>query len=248
MIDTCTPTSARDICPTRDDLVPQVLALLPRGRAWGNHDGGPFSGVMLGFWTAIADVLAFANKRICELREEFFCKTANETLDVWDEEYGLPDGCDPFPDLCTKVAALGSARCEYFQHVCARFGWTIDCVAAKDECGVRFGGARFGVNVAAIAPNVPRFGTMRFGRRLGCAGLAAHSAKSKFGSRRSSMLRIIVFTHASPAYKPPTSRAPRFGRQSFGQRLGCGTPSIQGLQCLIERIAPAHAEIVYEVI
>jgi hypothetical protein len=28
-------------------------------------------------------------------------------------EYGLPDGCDPFPDLCTKVAAIGGTRCEY---------------------------------------------------------------------------------------------------------------------------------------
>lgn len=125
-----------DRCPTQDDIRPQLLALLPRGRAWGNHDGGPFPGsVLYGFWNAAAAVFAEVNRRICDLREEFWCATQAETRDLWMAEYGLPDACDPFPDLCLKVSALAGTRCEHFVDVAARLGWAVECGDEFDDCG-----------------------------------------------------------------------------------------------------------------
>lgn len=123
-------------CPTKDDLIPQALALLPRGRAWGTHEGGPGPETTLyKYWSAVCDVFAFACRRLCALRLEFWCATQSETRDLWMAEYGLPDECDPYPDLCAKVAAQGGARCEHLVSVAARAGWVIDCADATDACG-----------------------------------------------------------------------------------------------------------------
>ena len=133
-----TAGSGLDICPTRDEIVPQLLAMLPRGRAWGTHDGGPYPGSFAyQFWTAVAEVWAEVNARICALKPEFFCASQVETHDTWMEEYGLPDGCDPYPDLCTKVAAVGGTRCEYYSAIAARAGWSISCEDINDACGVK---------------------------------------------------------------------------------------------------------------
>lgn len=240
---------ALDICPTTDEMRPQVFALLPRGRAWQTHDGGPWPSTMLyGFWSAVASMRAWFNQRMCDMREEFFCATTNEMRDVWMAQYGLPDDCDPFPDLCTKVGALGSQRCEYFRDVAARRGWSIECVNVADACGSRFGKARFAINTTGFLSKLPRFGRARFGHKLGCVGVPARTGRAKFGARQTACLYLRVFTHASPAWTPPSSHAPRFGRMRFGQKLGCNENTIATLQCLIERIAPAHACIQYEVV
>lgn len=128
----CPPASpSLDICPTQAEIVPQLLALLPRGRAWSTHEGAPQPNTTIWkYWNALAAVWAFVNKRICDLRLEFFCFSANETLDLWNQEYGLPDGCDPFPNLCAKVAALGGATCAYYATIAATLGWSILCPSA----------------------------------------------------------------------------------------------------------------------
>jgi hypothetical protein len=126
---TCAPASpSLDICPTQEEIIPQLLALLPRGRAWSTHDGLPQPETTIWkYWNVLAAVWAVVNKRICDIRKEFFCITADETLDLWDQEYGLPDGCDPFPNLCVKVAALGGATCAFYAGIAASLGWSILC-------------------------------------------------------------------------------------------------------------------------
>jgi hypothetical protein len=54
-------------------------------------------------------------------------------------EYGLPDACDPYPDLCVKVSALGGARCEDYAAIAVRAGWTIQCKTTYDGCGGQAG-------------------------------------------------------------------------------------------------------------
>jgi hypothetical protein len=108
-------------------------------RAWQSNDGGPREGVptaafepagfdagafatdsdvgsiLYRFWAAVGAFRNFLESGFAILRLEFWCATHKETHDLWmKREYGLPDPCDPFPDLCTKVAAIGGARCEYF--------------------------------------------------------------------------------------------------------------------------------------
>jgi hypothetical protein len=154
-------------CPTKAEILDAIFALLPRGRAWQSNEGGPRSGyasafqsdafqedafamksrapsILNRFWTAIASVLEYVNGRLCDLRLEFWCATHKETHDLWMAEYGLPDACDPFPDLCTKVAAIGGTRCEYYSEVAARAGWTISCEVARSGCGGRAGCSKAG--------------------------------------------------------------------------------------------------------
>lgn len=179
-----------DRCPTQAEILPQALALLPRGRAWSTHDGLPAEGTVLRrFWSAVAAVLAFANARICALREEFWCATQAETRDLWLAEYGLPDACDPFPDLCAKVAALGPTRCDEFAAIALRAGWAIECIFASGQAFGQcwsFGCSQFGatgdpngtLRIRVLTASSPawtappftpwQFNQYQFGQPLGC--------------------------------------------------------------------------------
>lgn len=222
-------------CPTKDDTLAVLLALLPRGRAWQNHEGGPEpyhdaafdkktfdpevfdtesrkGSTLYRFWEAAAHVLTFANERLCALALEMFCATQTETRDQWMQEYGLPDPCDPFPDLCDKVAALGGSRCEYFAEVAARAGWGIDCIDGAIVCGLRAGRGRAGCDRA--------------------------------GSARSLTLKIVVYVSDSPAFTGRMQTPPRAGRLRAGRPLACA-PRLDGLRCIIDRIAPAHVAVSY---
>lgn len=201
-------------CPTLDEITAAMLALLPRGRAWQTNEGYPRRGQEIGFspdafnndafssslsdgsqlyryWRAFSVLLDYLTQRLCALRFEFWCQSVSETLDGWMVEYGLPDNCDPFPDLCTKVAAIGGTRCEYYAVIAARSGWSISCRETTYSCGSRAGysyagKARAGSTLnaaqlqiivhlpesAAYAPTgrflPPRAGRLRAGRRLSC--------------------------------------------------------------------------------
>jgi hypothetical protein len=199
-------------CPTPDEVLAAALALLPRGRAWQTHESGPRPGADIGFspkafdntafstayeapsilrryWAAVSDVFYFLNQRLCALRLEFWCASQSETRDQWMAEYGLPDACDPFPDLCAKVAAIGGTRCDYYAAIAARMGWSIECSESVVKCGSRMnsraGRARAGAirNLAQLKVIVhlnssPAFtggrslpsiaGRMRAGRRQSC--------------------------------------------------------------------------------
>ena len=101
--------------------------------------------VMASYWCAYAGVLAQFSARVCDLLDEFFCQTASETRDVWGIDYGFPDPCDPWDDLCEKVAARGGATCEYLTWAAGRRGWTIDCSdCTRDGIGMQAGCGRAG--------------------------------------------------------------------------------------------------------
>lgn len=177
-------------CPTFAEVLAAALALLPRGRAWQSNEGGAqSSSILWRFWAAVADVYTFLNQRFCALRLEFWCASESETNDLWLAEYGLPNACDPYPDLCTKVAALGGARCEFYGMIAARAGWSISCNNAR--CSSRAAGrrARAGrMRAGRAVPNMvhiivdlgrssaftglrfkrARAGRVRAGRRLSC--------------------------------------------------------------------------------
>lgn len=165
-------------CPTFLESFLATAALWPRGRAWPINDGGttvsayltwlsglvglpkswPTGFVQAGYTAAIAAVRNYIEQRLCALRLEFWCQTHSETHDQWLIEYGLPDPCDPFPDLCTKVAAIGGTRCEYYAEIASRMGWTIDCVTSLNDCGAQAGCAEAG---CAIAGPESRGATLR---------------------------------------------------------------------------------------
>lgn len=153
---TCSPFDRSDTCPTKPEILQQLLALLPRGRAWqGERDLEPGSdSVLARFWSAFAAVLEYVNERICAALGEFSCAAMAETRAAWEADYGIPDDCGLWTDVCAKVAAIGGTRCEYFAEVAARAGWTIECRnlrAASLRIGcLRMGCARFAASRPAV--------------------------------------------------------------------------------------------------
>lgn len=117
------------ICPNIDEIHGGLLSLLPRGRAWGGTLlSWTSDNPVYRFWRSIAAAFYDYEQLCCKLLTEFFPDTADQTLDLWFAEYGLPDTCDPYPNLPAKVRAAGGSRCDYFQDVAAVAGWTIACV------------------------------------------------------------------------------------------------------------------------
>lgn len=87
--------------------------------------------VMQRYWAAFAEVLEHTHGRICALIPEMFCGSIRETLPEWAAEYGFPDSCEPWDNICDKVRASGGASCAYLQSLAARLGYTITCI----DCG-----------------------------------------------------------------------------------------------------------------
>lgn len=228
-------------CPTLEETSESTFALLPRGRAWQTNEGALLPGKEIGFnpdafnpeafsasqtepsylwryWRSFAVVVNYLEQRLCALRAEFWCQTMSETREEWMKEYGLPDECDPFPDLCTKVAAVGGTRCEYYAEVANRAGWAITCGEGVAFCGARAGGGH------------SRAGRAKAGRLVGRAEL-----------------RIFVNLTESPAFQPTGRYLPSIaGRMRTGRRLSCG-PDLSPLLCLLSRIVHAEIKLIVEV-
>jgi hypothetical protein len=202
-------------CPTADEILTSALQLLPQGRAWQSNEGGPPIGQTIGFdpggfdpdgfsatykkpsilrqfWKAVAGVFSFTNDRLCALRLEFWCATHVETDDLWMAEYGLPDACDPFPDLCTKVAAIGGTRCEYYAEVAARAGWSITCEDGFVVCGTKVGSA------------------------------SSKAGRASPGRRTGAILKILVDLNNSSAWSGLSRAPAMAGKLKAGRGLSCG--------------------------
>lgn len=114
-------------CPTTaEEALPAVLGLLPPGPAW---DGARVDGTISNmFWRAVANLTSFVYVRLNAFWREFYCHTANESLDQWRLDYGLPDECDAYgSNLCSKVTAEGGQSCEVFVALARDVGWAITC-------------------------------------------------------------------------------------------------------------------------
>ncbi|MFG6500135.1 hypothetical protein [Sulfitobacter sp. 1A15106] len=129
-----------------DTQLEQVADLLPRGRAWPRDPDS----TMMRYWKGFAEVVKYFEDRACALVSEFFCEGADETLEIWAEQYGIeyqeqvdaplvclkPDA-DPRAnlraDICAKVAAQGGGDCAYFTSVATALGWVVTC---EDVSGI----------------------------------------------------------------------------------------------------------------
>lgn len=226
-------------CPTKFELFRQVLALLPRGRAWQTHEdvheiavtgqsseveryeadttplgAEPFAErltTLQRYWLAYAELLEVLHQRACALVEEMFCATTTELRAEWGAEYGFPDPCEPFDTLCQKVRAEGGATCAYLASLAARVGWYVEC----RECDP--------------------------GARPDCA-IADLSAVCECAPGEV-VFRII--TSRSPA----ATRPDPFNADAAAADCTppCPLPPA-AVVCLIERFKPAHIRAIYEVI
>lgn len=205
-----------DLCRTDDEVAHGLATLRPRGDAWrhGGHDGLDGS-TMAGFFTGLGAAFGPVERRFCALIDEFFCSSAVETIDLWALEYGVPDGCDPFADVCEKVNAVGDSIPAYAAAAALRRGWSI---AIAQEFITKVQSCRMGRG---------HMGTLRMGAAEGVAW------------------RIVVDLANSPAYVAADRRKPLMGRMLMAYAFDCG-PDIEPLACLVRRIAPAHADLVFE--
>ncbi len=152
----CTVGADTFRCPTKWELWQQTMASLPRGRAWQSHEDSVertvtgyssevdvFETGQTGvgaepiienlttleqYWASHAEVLEYLHQRACALTEEFYCDTTAEQRQEWGVDYGFPDPCEPWDQLCAKVAAIGGATCAYLSEVAAARGWHVECV------------------------------------------------------------------------------------------------------------------------
>jgi hypothetical protein len=178
------------LCPSDEALKDQLIKLFPRGASWDeyNDDG---QAIRPRWVAALARICGTFQRRLCALRDEFFCATANETRDLWLAEYGLPDICDPYPDLCAKVAAFGGARCADLVDIATRAGWAISC----------------GPYFACETVGAGNFS-------LGCDSLGG-------GSPVLSTVKIKVYLDLSSSYLGRTDNLPFIGNFSVGGALAC---------------------------
>lgn len=134
----CGGTAQPFRCPTKWELWAQTLLLGRRGRAWQTHeDVSAWTGaepdvtkltVMEQYWAAFAEVLENLHQRACALLDEMFCERVSEMRADWEHEFGFPDACEAYYDLCEKMRARGGATCAYLVEMAARRGWAIECV------------------------------------------------------------------------------------------------------------------------
>lgn len=82
--------------PTGDDLLPQIVAEAPRGRAWQSDEThAPIgSTVQHGVWGVIADALAASYGLLWRATMAAFPSAADaDAIADWEGDYGLPDPC-----------------------------------------------------------------------------------------------------------------------------------------------------------
>jgi uncharacterized protein YmfQ (DUF2313 family) len=142
----------RESAPTAEDLLPQVIAMAPRGIIWGTYEASDGTGaapVMRKVWTAIAGWLADQYGAAFEAAAQTFPSAVTYSLDDWEAEYGLPDPCtSPASGLQGRINALrarfgaqGGASPAYFICLAARVGYDItitepgDFICGLSECG-----------------------------------------------------------------------------------------------------------------
>ena len=142
----CTTVQALDICPTREQVYQTSLSLLPQGLAWQTDTAflPREKSVLKKFWYAVSDPFHYLEQRICAALSEFFCSSASETIDQWECDYGVPDDCGLWNNVCVKVGAIGGGDCAYFQEIASQAGYKIKCVSSETYKKTRSGCAKAG--------------------------------------------------------------------------------------------------------
>lgn len=234
--ETCADRSDPFECPSKWALFEQISAVLRPGRAQQTHidtieiaavsddiwpPDNPWSAsltVMQQYWAAFAEVLEYLHQRACALVPEMFCSTVNETRREWETEYGFPDACEHYEELCAKVNAIGGTQCTYFAALAASRGWALTC----RDCA-----------------------TEPLGSSADCAA-ADCSAVACTTSCDPDTLIFEVSLRNSPAYvTPDLSNAADCAVADCSDLC---EPSLEALKCLIERVKPAHVRAIFMVV
>ncbi len=122
--------------PTADSLLPQILALTPRGAAWGTDETGDGKGaapIQRRVWRAIAGWAASHLGRDWAAATQAFPSALTYTLPDWERELGLPGPCSsgdggvPVRQAAVraKFASLGGQSPAYFVCLAKSLGYEV---------------------------------------------------------------------------------------------------------------------------
>ncbi|PHQ72407.1 MAG: hypothetical protein COB93_00250 [Sneathiella sp.] len=214
--DHCGPDTRRPYkCPDREDLFRAFIMLLPRGRAWQTHDDGvPRDQSWLQrYWWAVAGESVVLWQSICSMTDQYFCDTVTYMRDELLADYGLPDECDPYGDICTRIAAYGDYGCEHWTAIAAAHGWDIVCSTFEQSCCGQAGHARAGYMECNSSP-----------------------------SWLNSQINITINIATSTAYDDDPCLTNCVGYATTGWARACEI-SPDSLICLLEKTVPAHVQL-----
>lgn len=213
------PPSVADIeaQPTADGLLPQILALTPRGAAWGTDEAGDGKGaspVQRSVWRAIAAWAAGHLGLDFTAATQAFPTAITYTLPDWEREYGLPDPC--FSGVGGVPARLAAVRARF-----AAFGGQSPayfiCLAAS---------IGYDITITEFRPF--QFGRSSFGGVRGqiMKANARHSWRVKITGRQLTRFQ--------------------FGKSSFGHDSFLVIQRAQDLECIFQRLKPAQTTLIFD--
>jgi uncharacterized protein YmfQ (DUF2313 family) len=229
-----------------EDYAQALLTLLPRGQAWPRH---PFSTLVLAI-TGLAEYWGFVDSRAADLLErESDPRLTVELLPDWERNWGLPDPCidNPATDLDSrhqalveKMTLLGAQSREFFINLAAKHGYTITIteyrpfVCGLDRCGdnrVYGDGSNPMLNQWNQPIKNPHGDPVALGElsewpNYGCGGACRFYWTVHVGH-----VKLVWFRVTS-------------GQCGVDPHLRIFEP--QELECLLDRVKPAHTQIVWD--
>lgn len=133
----------KQIRRTGSDYTKALLALFPQGIAWPRNVDATLYKVVNG----IAQVMGYVDGRADDLLvTESDPRKANEMLEDWERNFGLPDPCLPYPPntlfdrrvaLVARMTMLGAQDRTFFTDIAASLGQSITIHEyAPYMCGV----------------------------------------------------------------------------------------------------------------
>lgn len=117
--------------PSRTQIAGMLHALFPPGRAYQRFDLGGVvreKSVFKSFLYAVAGPWLDMETIFAQALYEFSPNSMTEiTEDLWMEEYGLPDACDPWgSDVAIKATTLGGTSAAYYEGLLSERGYAAD--------------------------------------------------------------------------------------------------------------------------
>lgn len=214
-----TPPSVADLeaQPTADGLLTQILALTPRGPAWGTDevgDGRGASPVQRSVWRALAAWAADHLGLDWQAATQTFPTAITYTLPDWERELGLPDPCFSgtggvparLAAVRARFAAIGGQSPAYFICLAASIGYAI---------------------------TITEFRPFQFGR-------------SSFGGPRGQFMKANARHTWRVKVTGRQVKRFQFGKSSFGRDSFLAIQRAQDLECILQRLKPAQTTLIFD--